>query len=207
MSHMKYAPTRKLSDALFRGKDTEHSFKVYPLKAAITDQPAVFIISRRITDRYGRGHHVAVCIGETESTQAELKKHKRASCVKDHGANVVCLLRERDIETRLDVIADLTAHRSFSCIRNKYKPKMNASNKHQGAARKSNAKTTVRNLRPRSGNDSRRSATAPETGTRVQGRMDRDSGQHRLSNQKRIAARKAKGGTPRVSRSGKKAAA
>jgi hypothetical protein len=109
---MKHAPTRKLADAIFRGKEAEHTFKVYPLTAPITDQPAVFIISRRITDHRGRGHQVAVCIGETESTAAELRKHKRAKCTKDHSTNVVCLLKERDDESRRSVVEDLTASRS-----------------------------------------------------------------------------------------------
>src|SRR6188508_2812510 len=124
MYHMKHTPTRKLADALFRGHDTDHFFKVYPLAAAITDQPAVFIIARRIIDHRGRGHQLTVCIGETESTLKELKTHKRSACVKENAANVVCLLKEKDAKIRRNVIEDLLESRSFVCIRNVYKPKV-----------------------------------------------------------------------------------
>ncbi|HVF31268.1 MAG TPA: hypothetical protein VNA22_09875, partial [Pyrinomonadaceae bacterium] len=115
------SPTRKLADALFRGRDGEHSFKVYPISANITDQPAVFIISRRILDKSGRGHHLTICVGETASTVHELKKHKRSQCVKDHRTNVVCLLKEKDDDVRAGIVADLIANRKFSCVKNVYR--------------------------------------------------------------------------------------
>jgi hypothetical protein len=88
----------------------------------VTDQPAIFIISRRVLDRHGKGHHAAVCIGETESIVKELKTHKRAKCTKQHGANVVCVLREQDVDARADAVEDITAARKFSCIRSSYTP-------------------------------------------------------------------------------------
>ena len=129
MYHMKHLPPRKLADAIFRGQAESHTFKVYPLNAPITDQPAVFIISRRITDRRGKGHQAAICIGETESALSELKKHKKSRCTKDNSANVICLLRERDPETRVSVIDDLVAGPSFACVKNVYEPKIEAAPK------------------------------------------------------------------------------
>lgn len=206
---MKNVPTRKLCDALFRGKDFEHVFKVYPLKAAITDQAAVFIISRRVTDRLGKGHHVTVCIGETDSTDTEFKRHRRSQCVKDHGANVICILKERHAETRRDVLADLTTNRSFSCIRNKYKPKMKASAQAATSPRSttSNAKSLSNKSPVKPAGDSGQRAAASKIRTRVQSGVDSDRRQHRLSKPKRTVARKAKGRTAGVSRTGKKAAA
>jgi hypothetical protein len=129
MYHMKHLPPRKLADAIFRGQAGSHIFKVYPLSAPITDQPAVFIISRRITDRRGKGHQATICIGETESVLSELKKHKKSRCTKDNSANVICLLKERDPETRVSVIDDLIAGRSFACVQNVYEPKIEAAPK------------------------------------------------------------------------------
>ena len=109
----------KISEAVFRGKKSLYGFEVFPLTAAdIQDGPAVFIISRRRIDKFGRGHHVAVCIGETDSIRAEIKKHKRAKCVKQNAANVVCILGEMNEAKRSNVIDDLTAAREFSCVRN-----------------------------------------------------------------------------------------
>ncbi|MEO8573423.1 MAG: hypothetical protein ABI481_05595 [Pyrinomonadaceae bacterium] len=158
---MKHTPTRKLSDALFRGHQTDHFFKVYPLTAAIADQPAVFIISRRVTDQRGRGHQLAVCIGETESTLNELKKHKRSACAKENAANVVCLLKEKDAKMRRTVIEDLLASRSFSCIRNVYQAKIAISKSANGKVRRTTMPLAKPSRSPAAG------PTAAKTGTRV----------------------------------------
>jgi len=192
---MKHAPTRKLADALFRGQSTDHFFKVYPVAAAITDQPAVFIIARRIIDHRGHGHQLAICIGETESTLKELKKHKRAACAKENAVNVVCLLKEKDAKIRETVIEDLLARRRFVCIRNVYKSKV--------AAKVRRAAKPV--AKPAS-SPAKRAVTA-KTRTRIQSGVDSDSRQHRLSKPKRSTASKAKGRAARISRPRKKAAA
>jgi hypothetical protein len=208
---MKHAPTRKLSDAVFRGKEAEHTFKVYPLTAPITDQPAVFIISRRIVDTRGRGHQVAICIGETDSTVRELRKHKRSKCVKDHSMNVVCLLKEKDADSRRAVIDDLMANRSFSCVRNIYKPKIESTPKRVVKKSRAASKATNEKLRTISNTGkpaaTRKRKAAAGTGKRVSGGMDRDSRQHRLPKSKGTVTRKAKRGTPKLRRAGKKAAA
>ena len=191
MYHMKHAPTRKLADALFRGRNTHHFFKVYPLTAVITDQPAVFIIARRIIDYRGKGHQLTVCIGETESTLREFKKHKKAACAKEYAANVVCLLKEKDAKIRHTVIEDLIASRSFICIRNVYKPKVRPSPKPVAKPASSSAKR----------------AAAAKTRTRVSSSVDSDSRQHRLSNAKKPVAGKTKGRVAGVSGTRKKAAA
>lgn len=106
---------RKLSTALFRGLCSQYSFNGFPITAPIGDVAAVFVISRRKIDRSGGAHHAVSCIGETDSMQAELKKHKRATCVKRNGANVVCLLKEADKAARMAVAADIASARTFKC--------------------------------------------------------------------------------------------
>ena len=211
---MKHSPTRKLADAVFRGILREHVFKVYPLTAPITDQSAVFIISRRITDNRGKGHHSATCIGETESTLAELKKHRRAKCVKDSSSNTVCILREKDAEARAALVDDLVANRSFACLRNLYEPKIEpnrgrSTSKSEAASKikKTNAKTSSRTSAGKRSVPAAKRAKAPRPGTRVSGGVDSDCRQHRLSKPKRTSSGKAKGRTDRVSRSRKKTAA
>lgn len=113
---------RKIGEAVFRGKKTQYKFDVFPLTADITDAPAVFIISRRVTDKFRKGHHSAVCLGETNSIRAEIKKHKRAKCVKQNSANVICILKDSDEANRSVVVDDLQTARSFSCIRNADQP-------------------------------------------------------------------------------------
>lgn len=120
MQYPRKKKPRKISDSVFRGKKAAYSFQVFPITADIPDTPAVFILSRRRTDKLGHGHQSAVCIGETESVRSELKKHKRAKCVKNNEPNVICILEDVNPKARLGVIEDLTAARSFGCIQNVY---------------------------------------------------------------------------------------
>ena len=113
---------RKLSTAVFRGSRLEYNFDVYPITTAITDHPVVFILSRRRVDKKGRAHHAVSCVGETSSIVSEIKKHKRAKCVKGNGANVVCILKEADKTTRSGVLQDISTAREFSCVQGKFKP-------------------------------------------------------------------------------------
>ena len=127
MYHMAHPPkkrARKIAMAVFRGKRSNYEFDVFPFGAEIRDSPAVFIFSRRSTDKLGKGHHAVVCVGETESILAEQKKHKRAVCVKQNALNSLCILREEDAETRAGVLDDLLAARSFGCVRNVYTAKI-----------------------------------------------------------------------------------
>jgi len=140
MQYPRLKKPRKISDAVFRGKKSAYNFQVFPLTADIADTPAVFIISRRRTDKHGHGHQSAVCIGETNSILSELKKHKRAKCVKNNEPNVICVLEESNSAARAGVLEDLTAARKFGCIQNVYdstiKPKSYETPKHARRAKR-----------------------------------------------------------------------
>ncbi len=116
MYHMKHPRklARKIGEAVFRGKDGIYSFKMYPLGGEVTDAPAVYIISRRTVDRFRRGHHHAVCVGESDAVFTELKRHKRAKCVKENAADTVSIYREDDAKKRARLVDDLGAGRLFS---------------------------------------------------------------------------------------------
>jgi hypothetical protein len=122
MKHPQVRRVRKLGDAVFRGAKSVYTFDVFPLTTDIRDSAAIFIISRRIVDRFKTGHHHTICVGETDSIVSEIRRHKRAKCAKSNEANAICVLREEDDSMRSNVIDDLVAARSFSCIRNVSKP-------------------------------------------------------------------------------------
>src|SRR3954463_4552744 len=117
---------RKLSTAVFRGTRSEYSFDVYPITTSITDNPAIYIFSRRTIDKLGRAHHAVSCVGETGSIVAEIKKHKRARCLKVSEANVVCILKEPNTSARTGVLEDIAAARAFTCIDGTLKPTINS---------------------------------------------------------------------------------
>ena len=120
MQYPRKKKPRKISDAVFRGQKSAYSFQVFPINAEMADGPAVFIIARRRTDKFGNGHQSAVCIGETSSILSEMKRHRRAKCVKNNDPNVICLLEEENAAARAGVLQDLTAARKFGCIQNVY---------------------------------------------------------------------------------------
>jgi hypothetical protein len=123
MAHPQKKRPRKISEAVFRGKQSQYRFDVFPMAGEFPEAAAVFIITRRMVDRNRFAHHASVCIGETESVRSELKKHKRAKCVKYGSANTVCILRESEHDVRGAIIEDLTEAHSYGCIRGRYEAK------------------------------------------------------------------------------------
>ncbi len=77
--------------------------------------PAIYGISKRVTDKQKRGHHRLICIGETASIFDDIKKHKKDKCIKANQANVVCLLKEQDENNRLRIATDLREAHSIVC--------------------------------------------------------------------------------------------
>lgn len=106
---------RAISSAVFRGKKTTYNFKVYEIKENIGSIPAVFIISKRITDRRKRGHHSLVCIGQTESVANALKIHRKSKCLKQNEANAISILHIEDEKERHKIAEDLKAAHSIAC--------------------------------------------------------------------------------------------
>jgi hypothetical protein len=231
MYHMTQARKRirKLSTAVFRGSRTEYNFDVYPISPSITDNPAVFIFSRRKADKKGRWHHAVSCVGETQSIVSEIRRHKRAKCVKGNDANVVCLLREPDSRSRAGVLDDIVTARMFSCVRGKFKPTIKAKldvikNPKTGkiipfkplaAGTDLSISKSVRNKRKAQIIAAPKKAAAKTVkngkpaagGKRVQSSVDSDGGQHRFSKPKKSAARSAKARIAQHSRSRTKLAA
>ena len=112
-------PVRKkikpIGSAVVRGKTRRYDFEVFPLDAELKDGSAIYVISKRITDKRGRGHHKFVCIGQTESFLGEIKRHKKDKCIKQHKANVICLLREENETNRLKIETDLREAHTIAC--------------------------------------------------------------------------------------------
>ncbi len=106
---------KPIGSAVVRGKSGKYDFEVFPLDAELKDGSAIYVISKRITDKLGRGHHKFVCIGQTESLLGDLKKHKKDKCIRQHKANVVCLLREENETNRLKIETDLRQAHTIVC--------------------------------------------------------------------------------------------
>lgn len=107
---------KAISSAVFRGKKERYDFQVFPLDALFeqTATPAVYVISKRKTDRNKRAHHALLCIGQTDSVSVEIKRHQK-NCIKKHAANVISLLPETNEKKRLKIEEDLKAAHSLAC--------------------------------------------------------------------------------------------
>lgn len=117
MKHRKF-PAPQIAEAVFRGRKTPYNFEVYPINVEFNEVPAVYIISKRKIDRYGRAHHAIVCLGQTVSLAAELKNHKKGKCVKQLKANAVSVLLSENEKSRLAIEADLKAAHAIPCLHN-----------------------------------------------------------------------------------------
>lgn len=106
---------KPIGSAVVRGKIRRYDFEVFPLDAELKDGSAIYVISKRITDKRGRGHHKFVCIGQTESLLGEIKRHQKDKCIKQHKANVICLLREESETNRLKIETDLREAHTIAC--------------------------------------------------------------------------------------------
>jgi hypothetical protein len=106
---------KKLSEAVLRGSRSSYNFDVLPLSVDLDDIPAVFVITRRKTDKRGRGHLAYICVGQTEFLSKEIKRHRRGKCVKQHNANAVCVLPEPNEKVRLRIEADIRGAHSIHC--------------------------------------------------------------------------------------------
>lgn len=116
MKHRKEKSLR-IGSAVIRGRKDRYEFEVFPLDVEMQPVPAVFVISRRVVDREGRGHHKFVCIGQTESLAHEIKIHKKGKCIKKFRANVVSVLPTESEKSRFSIEADLKAAHSTACLR------------------------------------------------------------------------------------------
>ena len=106
---------KPIGAAVFRGKKNHYDFEVFDLGELFEQIPAVYIISKRITDKRKKGHHTLVCIGETNSVADEIKKHRKSKCLKKNHANVISILKEEDAQKRLKIETDLKAAHSIQC--------------------------------------------------------------------------------------------
>jgi len=106
---------KPIGSAVVRGKIARYDFEIFPLNAELKDGSAIYVISKRITDKGGRGHHKFVCIGQTESLVGDLKKHTKNKCIKQHKANVICLLREENEKNRVKIETDLRQAHTLVC--------------------------------------------------------------------------------------------
>lgn len=107
---------KPVGSAVFRGQRLTYEFDTFDLKEKFEDFPAVFVISNRRIDRFGRGHHKIICVGQTESLGKEIAKHKKLASVKKNNANVVSILKFDNKKERLTTEENLRQRYNVLCL-------------------------------------------------------------------------------------------
>jgi len=100
----------KITDAIIRGDKNTYEFEVFPIETEFEPQPAVYIFSRRKTDKMGRGHQRFFYVGQTSSLDGDFSKYKKDYASKQK-ANVICVYVEDEENARLKIEEEIkTAH-------------------------------------------------------------------------------------------------
>jgi len=99
----------KLSTVTFTGKSgTKYDFNVYPWGTSFKkDYDAVYFITRRTEKPDGGYSHTRIYVGQTEDLSTRFDNHHKQACFDKHKKNCVCVHREDDEDTRLDIEQDL----------------------------------------------------------------------------------------------------
>lgn len=105
----------KITNATFKGEKGSYIFEVYSLDTSFNAIGAVYIFTKRTVNADGKGTHVLIYIGETDSLKQRIPNHEKWSCVKKNGANCICVHRDDDEDSRLTKETDLRAGNSTPC--------------------------------------------------------------------------------------------
>ena len=105
----------KIADVTFSGKDRKYAFEAYALDTTFNAVGAVYIFTRRLVDRAGKGTHTLLYIGQTDSLADRIPNHEKWPCVNSNGANCICVHCDGNEQSRLKKEADLLAANSTPC--------------------------------------------------------------------------------------------
>ena len=105
----------KIADATFSGQDAKYAFEVYPLDTTFNAIGAVYVFTKRTMDSSGKGSHTFIYIGQTDSLADRIPNHEKWPCIKQNGANCICVHRDDNEQSRLSKETDLCAANSTPC--------------------------------------------------------------------------------------------
>ena len=107
---------KPIGAATFLGKRLTYAFDTFDLKSKFEDFPALFVISKRKVDRFGRGHHKIICIGQTEALGKAMNKHTKLAAIKNNKGNVVSILKDESEKHRLIIEENLKSRYKVLCL-------------------------------------------------------------------------------------------
>ena len=94
---------------------TEYQFEVYPEGTSVPAVAGVYLVTKRTATASGGGNHTFIYIGQAGNVPVRLEDHHKAACFVRHGANCICIHRDRDERSRFAKEADLLAAHKLPC--------------------------------------------------------------------------------------------
>lgn len=106
----------KIASATFYdASGTGYAFIAYPLDSSFGNDGAVYVFSQRTTDATGKGTHKLIYIGETGELGDSIINHEKWPCIRQYGANCICVHPDADAQGRLRKKADLIQNYNPPC--------------------------------------------------------------------------------------------
>ena len=105
----------KIADATFSGKKDSYKFEVYPIDTTFEAVGAAYIFTKRTVDSSGKGTHVFIYIGQTDSLADRIPNHEKWPCIKRNNANCICIHLDNNEQSRLKKEEDLIAGNNAPC--------------------------------------------------------------------------------------------
>jgi len=98
----------RLATITLKGESgTKYELSVYPRSNTFNAEGAVYLMTRRTVTADGGGTHRGLYLGETDDLSDRPLNYECRHCWDKHGANCICLLLEKDYETRCAIENDL----------------------------------------------------------------------------------------------------
>ena len=98
----------KFGRVTFTGESgQDYAFAAYSRDTRFKPLAAVYVITKRRTDRNGPAFHARIYVGQTDNLERHSLNHERKHCFDRKHANCVCVFPENDQDRRLAIETDL----------------------------------------------------------------------------------------------------
>lgn len=92
----------------------EYQFEIHKLGGNLPAVEAVYAVTKQYP-KNGRHYHTVLYIGQTSDLQERFESHHKEDCFEANGANCVCVYRESNESSRLEIEKDLVANYNPKC--------------------------------------------------------------------------------------------
>jgi len=101
-----------LGKIVFTGvSEKQYTFDIYDLNSQWNEVPVIYVVTRENSDK----KHTVIYIGQTDNLKQRFSNHHKQLCFDNNNANRLCLIVEKNENTRLDTESDLVQNYKTPC--------------------------------------------------------------------------------------------